>query len=662
MLRYFIVVKIMSLLAISLCQADEVYDQSVIVQVNQYLASNACVEKCTLQTQSSGIGMDVDLTRLIIDLNSDGEPDYILSSRDNCGASNCIDALLASNNKKLIKVFEGQGIAYFSQSTNGFRDLVQGKRGPGQPSYGGTGKIPVYRWNGERYIESGTIDDQTSSVTSIHTDIDNTSQNIKNFSSEPDITIKQGQNKSGFKLTSLGESYYSGQQLFPRWTHGGQNIQLTVYKSLNSERALVQLWDYDWGGLRLALVDLLNNKILNNKFIPDESVISLGKPNQVKWIGNDVTWSPDGRFAALQYIFAEHEADLAVINLKNGFFEIFPTKSSNKVFSVPNLEKLKWQSDDTISVELFQLKCRNNLCEELVEETNNKTLSFSLSALVNKSTQHNQYGTDPNIASDKLYTTKIIELHPVKPEKIPAEELEIDSTQGHLALMTVLKQERNKLRQDSRFRFPNDSCYYGAISAGAVGSTQAFVAEAINELAVDITLAGLGNIKLDSELADAIMKFALDVGGAYFKKNNLTIEGAKSLVEKSIGYILTVWVKDGYNEISQSIFKESIKNSAKGLTTQATDAVFKKEGVIAGSSLGTNAKQQADIANGATITKGVIKWFYSPKTHYLSAFLSAECGTDNSGLYLIRFQVEKIFIFGVRPKYETLEILQLGAK
>ena len=155
----------------SICQADEIYDQSVIMQINQYLTSNTCIEECTFQIQSSGIGMDVDLTRLIIDLNSDGEPDYILSSRDNCGASNCIEALLASNNKKLIKVFEGQGIAYFSQSTNGFRDLVEGKRGPGQPSYGGTGKIPVYRWDGERYIESGSIDDQTSKVTSIHTDL-----------------------------------------------------------------------------------------------------------------------------------------------------------------------------------------------------------------------------------------------------------------------------------------------------------------------------------------------------------------------------------------------------------------------------------------------------------------------------------------------------------
>jgi hypothetical protein len=377
-----------AIFALSNIQADTLYNQSVVDELQSYLVNDPCENECNFNLHSLGSD-EATLNKLEIDINSDGKADFVLSSRENCGAGTCNVALLVSDGNNLRNVFEGQNIAYLPDRSKGFRDLVQGLRGPGQVNYGVPGKLDLYRWNGREYVVAGIIDIKNTKLTSIYTDFKNTYQNITSFSSEPDIIIKQPQNKAGFELTSLGESYYSGQLLFPRWTSGGQNIQLAVYKSLNAERALVQLWDYDRGGLRLALVDISNKKIINNKFIPEESVLSLGKPDQVKWIGQGVSWSPDSRFAALQYIFAEHEADLAVINLKTGVFDIFPTKISNTVFSVPNLEKLVWKSDDTISVELFQIKCPNDLCEVLAE-ANDKILSFSLSALINKSSQQDK--------------------------------------------------------------------------------------------------------------------------------------------------------------------------------------------------------------------------------------------------------------------------------
>jgi murein DD-endopeptidase MepM/ murein hydrolase activator NlpD len=168
-MRYIITVILIftAIFAPSNSQADTLYNQSVVDELQSYLVNDPCENECNFNLHSLGSD-EAGLNKLKIDINSDGKADFVLSSRENCGAGTCNVALLVSDGNNLRNVFEGQNIAYFSQSTNGFRDLVQGKRGPGQPSYGGTGKIPVYRWNGERYIESGSIDDQTSSVTSIY--------------------------------------------------------------------------------------------------------------------------------------------------------------------------------------------------------------------------------------------------------------------------------------------------------------------------------------------------------------------------------------------------------------------------------------------------------------------------------------------------------------
>lgn len=163
-----IILAFIAILALSNSRADPLFDQSALDELQSIFISKPCETECTYTLRSLGYSDEATLTKLKVDINADGSADYALSSRMNCGAGTCNVALLVSDGNKLRKVFEGQNIAYFSQSSNGFRDLVHGKRGPGQPSYGGTGRIPIYRWNGERYIESGTIDDQTSSVTSIY--------------------------------------------------------------------------------------------------------------------------------------------------------------------------------------------------------------------------------------------------------------------------------------------------------------------------------------------------------------------------------------------------------------------------------------------------------------------------------------------------------------
>ncbi len=331
MLRYFIVVKIMTLLAMSICQADDIYDQSVIAQVNKYFTSNSCLQECTFRVQSSDIEIDpeltgvVNLTRLGIDLNADGEPDYILSSEDYCGAGNCIEALLASNNKKLIKVFGGQGIAYFSQSTNGFRDLVQGKRGPGQKSYGGTGRIPVYRWNGERYIESGSIDDQTSKVTSIHADLSAASQkqDIMENSDQcigKTFNVQKGETICGFLLDNKGNLYYKNRKVSEPVvatysSDGSQSLadSLIIYASSPSGRY------YYIKACGEGMTPLCWSQWLFDSGLNKFQSISIGRYGAHP----EIYWNSDDRFAALFYSDEGHD-QINILDAETGKIWVFP--------------------------------------------------------------------------------------------------------------------------------------------------------------------------------------------------------------------------------------------------------------------------------------------------------------------------------------------------
>jgi hypothetical protein len=141
----------------------EGYDESIINELQAILNRSHCEIECEYSLTSVA-GYKVKLEKLKIDINADGEPDYLLSSGFFCGASNCMVAVLASNGNKLKNVFEGQNIAYLPQSTNGFRNLVQGFHGEASYKYGNTRKVSVYQWNGNAYLETGSIDIGTTKL------------------------------------------------------------------------------------------------------------------------------------------------------------------------------------------------------------------------------------------------------------------------------------------------------------------------------------------------------------------------------------------------------------------------------------------------------------------------------------------------------------------
>lgn len=217
--------------------------------------------------------------------------------------------------------------------------------------------------------------------------ISSTSTSNTIFSPEPNFIVNKGQTINQFTLKSFGEAFFSGQSIFSRGSYdnpeGGS--YLAVYKSPDENHALVQLWDADKGGLRLALVDRVSSKILNNQIIPDGNVLGLVKADQVRWVNNGVAWSPDGRFAAVPYYFAEAEADLAVIDIVSGEFVIYPVRTSKTAsFAFPDVKTIHWHEDDTLTVSFETFRCVDLNCDDFASDPDKQMLSLSLSGLINK--------------------------------------------------------------------------------------------------------------------------------------------------------------------------------------------------------------------------------------------------------------------------------------
>ncbi|MBK6973227.1 MAG: hypothetical protein IPH26_09875 [Sterolibacteriaceae bacterium] len=263
------------------------------------------------------------------------------------------------------------------------------------------------------------------------------------------------------------------------------------------------------------------------------------------------------------------------------------------------------------------------------------------------------------IATDSQSLKKVaLNIEPPKHEN-PTDKLDLWSAgQGNLALLHVLGLERDKIRSDpKKSHFPNDACYYGAISAAFSQTAQASVIEPLNELAVEITTTGLGNMPTESPVADALMKFVLDVGAAYFKKNDLNVAIARSVVERTIGYILPILAaKDPDNP------PESLASMTEKLSAYDVRKLIDEEGVVTRASSGTNRNSKDYKSKSAPLTSSTIKWYFSPTSHYLSAYITADCGPANNGLYLVRFKIEESLGFGRSPVADTVEILSLGTK
>ncbi len=293
-------------------------------------------------------------------------------------------------------------------------------------------------------------------------------------------------------------------------------------------------------------------------------------------------------------------------------------------------------------------------CPDVIER---KTYKWSGTAFREVGAAKRRPFSEPSAFPKTTINDETIALHIDGLRNLPKEPLKlIFDFQGGRALLEVLGKERDDLGS----RFPNDRCYLGAITAGFAATAGGFVTDALNDLAVDITFASLGVNSMPSASKDALYKFVLDVGSAYLKKEDLTVATARSVVERSLGYIIP-FLAEKYLDKPP----ELLTASAQSLSRETVRALIKKEDLVSGGYTGNNAKSREFRGDLVPKTSATVKWSYNPKTHYLSAILTAQCeragGGFDRGIYVIRFQIIDKY-GGKFADFATVEIFSFGTR
>jgi hypothetical protein len=495
-------------------------------------------------------------------------------------------------------------------------------------------------------VVNATAHSEPSSSTPALTDIE---PQVRNFGhwrveKEPKITLRVGEQGLGFTVSENGTANFEGQQLFGDYRVSEPDFQrLAIFIDQTGTRALALLMRD--GAERIALVDLEGGNVLNDE------------PKPVWRYGptDDAIWDPDNRFVAVRMPMAEYSTGLGVFELVTGRYAMIPDRAFD-----PNANEI-WLADTLTTRADGQVVV--NLAKQAFDEYGSPLASsgtpleertLNLREIFPTQANPSTY-TDEGITKDTVASSEKVILNLVRPRVLPKEPLDIKSKgQIELAMVGVLSPERDNLRGDPRYRFPDDTCYYGAVTAGLAASAQMFTTRSINNLAIDVTVTSFGSIQFSAE-KDVVFGFALDVGSAYFRNEDIYSAVARSIVERSLGYII-----GKVAELDPDDPPDILVNTTDNLAKYTLRDAMVEEGVISGSMVGRNDNSKDYQFNGAPLTESTIKWFYSPRTHYVTAFLSAECTPFINKMYLIRFQMRSNFHFGRAPLLDTVEIMQLG--
>lgn len=435
------------------------------------------------------------------------------------------------------------------------------------------------------------------------------------FSPEPNFIVNKGQTIDQFTLKSFGEAFFSGQPMFPRGSYdypeGGS--YLAVYKSPGENHALVQLWDADKGGLRLALVDRVGSKVLNNQIIPDGNVLGLVKTDQVRWVNNGVAWSPDGRFAAVPYYFSEAEADLAVIDIVSGEFVIYPVRTNkSSSWAMPDLETIEWHPDNTLAVSFDVMRCADQNCEEFLVEPGKQKLSLSLSNISSKASSSR--------ALDK------IDIPPLLRKQVFR-----NTSQLKLGFLGVAAKERD-FGIDGRNILPNDACYIGVTDALAAQAKKDFVNIALKELASNIFLTTVDLISTGSPTGDFLLKFGTQLLNSTALDKPVTETAILFIINKSIGYIAR-----------QSTESYILGKTVPLLYEKSYRDFIANEQLTAWKLIGSNVGTQSQKGGLAPLANINADIFYNPYSHYITALINANCsllkGGNQENIYILRYKV-----------------------
>ena len=306
------------------------------------------------------------------------------------------------------------------------------------------------------------------------------------------------------------------------------------------------------------------------------------------------------------------------------------------------------------------------------EETGTKTFSLAQSNVSRSSKKSKETSIPsphedlararPPFQSDKPSSPAkaYLDIESLPPSAIPKDKLLLTSF-GHLLaddiLQDVFAHERNTYERAGWMngRFGDDKCFYGAMTAALKGANQNIISNTINDLAVDITFAALGASTVEGEFRKALYKFLLDIGSAYLKESDLDVAASRSLFERTFGYVFPILAQLDPDILPDHLFV----SAGEQLSKLAVGKIIKEQDVTSGQFSIDNSGTRGFSSGFAPLTNASITWLYSPKTHYMVAYVAANCEGIGNRLYYMRFEVEKSGKgFGRTANLNTLKIFR----
>ena len=201
---------------------------------------------------------------------------------------------------------------------------------------------------------------------------------------EPDQTLKIGEQSRGLAVSANGDATFRGKPLFEEYRAREPDYQrLSIFVD-DAERRAVVLFMRD-GAERIALVDLKAGTILNDA----------PRPFWRYGPTDDVIWDPSGRYAALRMPMAEYSTGLGIFELETGRYELIPDRAFDaNALDSWLADSLETRLDGTLSVDVARERLDEYGKPIASDGTPPETRIIEIEALFDGSTPNSESGSN----------------------------------------------------------------------------------------------------------------------------------------------------------------------------------------------------------------------------------------------------------------------------
>lgn len=178
----------------------------------------------------------------------------------------------------------------------------------------------------------------------------------------PVAELRPGFSGAGLTIEGDGATFFNGAPVFPP-AQDPSGAVVRLFPSPDQARAIAMQWDLDWGGLRVALLDLAQKRVVRADLIPETAVRGNGSGPDVRVALLPIAWSPDSRFAVYLRSAEEWRADPVLLDAATGATSVLaPNDLAPGTWSFPDLTSLRWDDRGLATMRYDVLRCADADC------------------------------------------------------------------------------------------------------------------------------------------------------------------------------------------------------------------------------------------------------------------------------------------------------------